>query len=56
MSKEVEKKIFELVLDCVRCGSCRVLYSDRIKSLRFGKQYPPGTHYLIESHYPAGLK
>jgi Fe-S oxidoreductase len=50
-----EKKIFELALDCVRCGSCRVLYSDRIKSLRFGKQCPPGTHYLIESHYPAGL-
>jgi len=55
MSKEDERKIFELALDCVRCGSCRVIYADRIKSMRFGKQCPPGTHYLVESFYPAGL-
>jgi Fe-S oxidoreductase len=50
-----EKQIFEEALDCVRCGSCRVIYADRIKSMRFGKQCPPGTRYLVESFYPAGL-
>ena len=55
MSKEEESNIFELALDCVRCGSCKVIYSDRIKSMRFGTQCPPGTHYLVESFYPAGL-
>jgi Fe-S oxidoreductase len=47
--------VFEKALDCVRCGSCRVIYASRIQSMRFGKQCPPGTHYLIESFYPAGL-
>jgi len=50
-----ENEIFEKALDCVRCGSCRVIYADRIKSMRFGKQCPPGTYHLIESFYPAGL-
>jgi len=50
-----EKKIFENALDCVRCGSCHVIYSTRIKSMRFGKQCPPGTFNLIESFYPDGL-
>jgi len=52
---EREKKVFEKALDCVRCGSCKVIYSDRIKSMRFGTQCPPGTRYLVESFYPAGL-
>jgi Fe-S oxidoreductase len=55
MSKTGEEEIFEKALDCVRCGSCRVIYADRIKSMRFGKQCPPGTYHLIESFYPAGL-
>jgi len=55
MSQSDENRIFEKALDCVRCGSCRVIYTDRIKSMRFGKQCPPGTHYLVESFYPAGL-
>jgi Fe-S oxidoreductase len=55
MSKVEEQDIFKKALDCVRCGSCRVIYTDRIKSMRFGKQCPPGTYHLIESFYPAGL-
>ncbi len=47
--------VFEKALDCVRCGSCRVIYASRTQSMRFGKQCPPGTHYLVESFYPAGL-
>jgi len=50
-----EQEIFKKALDCVRCGSCRVIYADRIRSMRFGKQCPPGNHHLIESYYPAGL-
>jgi len=55
MSNMEEKEIFKKALDCVRCGSCRVIYSDRIRSMRFGKQCPPGTYHLIETFYPAGL-
>jgi len=55
MSTTEERDVFKKALDCVRCGSCRVIYTDRIRSMRFGKQCPPGTYHLIESFYPAGL-
>ncbi len=50
-----ENKIFEKAQDCVRCGTCHVIYTTRIKSMRFGKQCPPGTCNLIESFYADGL-
>jgi Fe-S oxidoreductase len=52
---EKENKIFELALDCVRCGACHVIYADRSKSMRFGRQCPPGTRYLTGLFYPDGL-
>lgn len=53
--KCLKEEIFQKALDCVRCGSCRVIYADRIQSLQFGKQCPSGSYHLIESFYPAGL-
>lgn len=38
-----EKQVYQAAQDCVRCGTCRVIYADRIKSQRFGLQCPPAT-------------
>jgi Fe-S oxidoreductase len=49
-----DKMIYEEAQNCVRCGTCRVIYADRIKSKRFGAQCPPATYYKVESFSPAG--
>lgn len=54
MDQMDEKMIYQTAQDCVRCGTCRVIYADRIKSFRFGTQCPPAQYYKIESFTPAG--
>jgi len=47
-------KMWELAKICGRCGTCRTLHILDIRSSRFGRQCPPGTHYKFEAFYPEG--
>ena len=39
---------------CVRCGLCRMVNPEKVKSQKWSDQCPAGTRYLFEAYFGSG--